>query len=146
MMGALIITALSGILMLVDDFGGGYWYDYYNGIRGWVYLGVWNTWWGFLLIMPMALVMFYMAFWSSKAMRDPRVITVSQLKRFLYYSLGVFGFMLVLGIVWVAYAVSNEYDDWWLDTAFYGGAVGGLLASLIFYQAGKQAEALGYPR
>ncbi len=146
MMGALIMTALSGILMLVDDFGGGYWYDYYNGIRGWVYLGAWSSWWGFIIIMPMALAMFYMAYWSSMAMRDQSIITVSQLNRFFYYSLAIFGFMLFLGMVWAGYAIANEYDDWWFDVAFYGGVIGGILAALMFYLAKKQAEALGYPQ
>jgi xanthine/uracil permease len=96
--------------------------------------------------MPLAIAMFYMAYWSSTAMRDPRSITVSRLNRFFYLSLAIFGFMLFLGIVWAVYAIMEEYDDWWFDVAFYGGVVGGALAAVIFNMAKEQAQALGYPQ
>ena len=141
MMGALIITALSGIMMIVDDFGGGYWNN--GTTEGWFWLSAWNSVWGFLIIMPMALAMFYMAYWSSSAMRDPSIITVSQLKRFFMASLAIGGFMLLLGIIFAGYMIAEDYNDWWLDVAFYGGFIGGFLAALMFHQAKKQAEAMG---
>ena len=146
MMGAMIITALAGVLMLIGDFGGGYWNNYYAGVEGWVYLSAWSTWWGFILIIPMVMAMFYMAYWSSTAMRDASKITISQLNKHFYFSLAIFGFMLFLGIVWAIYAIMEEYDEWWLDVGFYGGIIGGLLAAIIFYLAKKQAMALGYPQ
>ncbi len=141
MMGALIVTALSGIMMLVDDFGGGYWRDQYT--EGWFWLSAWDSVGGFLIIMPMALAMFYMAYWSSKAMRDPSIITISQLKRFFMFSLAIGAFTLFLGIVFAAIMIIDDYNDWWFDVGFYGGFIGGFLAAVIFYQAKKQAEAIG---
>lgn len=146
MLGGVIICALTGILLLVDDFGGAYWYDYYNGIRGWVWIGAFSSWYGFLIIMPMSIGMFYMAYWCSQAMRDPGTITISMLNQFFRYSLFIGGFMTFLGILWAGYSIAVEYDDWWLDTAFYAGVIGGFLAAFIFHQAKKQAEQLGYPQ
>ncbi len=141
MMGALIITALSGIMMIVDDFGGGYWRNEYT--EGWFWLSAWDSIGGFLIIIPMALAMFYMAYWSSSAMRDPNLITISQLKRFFMISLGIGVFTLFLGIVFAAVMIIDDYNDWWFDVGFYGGLIGGFLAALIFLQAKKQAEAMG---
>ena len=140
MMGALIITALSGIMMIVDDFAGGYWRNEYT--EGWFWLSAWSGW-GPLIIIPMALTMFYMAYWSSSAMRDPSIITVSQLKRFFMFSLVIGGLSMVFGIVFAAIMIIDDYNDWWFDVGFYGGLIGGFLAALIFYQAKKQAEAMG---
>lgn len=141
MMGAMIVTALTGILLIVDDFAGGYWRDSYT--EGWFWLSAWNTIWGFIILIPMALAMFYMAYWSSSAMRDPSIITISQLKRFFMFSLAIGGFTLFLGIVFAAVMIIDDYNDWWFDVGFYGGLIGGFLAALVFYQAMKQAEALG---
>ncbi|UCC92728.1 MAG: hypothetical protein JSW25_08700 [Thermoplasmata archaeon] len=146
MLGGLIICAITGILLLVDDFGGAYWYDAYNGIRVWLYIGAFTTWYGFLILMPLSLGMFYLAYWSSQAMRDPGTITISMLNQFFRFSLFVGGFITFLGILWAGYSIAVEYDEWWLDTAFFAGMIGGFLAAFIFYQAKKQAEQLGYPQ
>lgn len=144
MMGAMIITALTGILLIVDDFAGGYWNNYYAGVEGYVWVGAWS-WWGFLIIMPMTAAMFYMAYWSSRAMRDPGIITVGQLRRNFIISLAIAIFVIILGVAWAAYAISEEYDDWWFDVAFYAGVIGGFISAAIFHQAKGQAIAQGYP-
>jgi len=141
MMGAMIITALTGILLIVDDFAGGYWNN--GTTEGWFWLSAWNNIWGFIILIPMAIAMFYMAYWSSSAMRDTSIITISQLKKFFMLSLGIGGFTMFLGIVFAAVMIIDDYNDWWLDVGFYGGLIGGFLAALIFYQAKKQAEAMG---
>jgi fructose-specific phosphotransferase system IIC component len=76
-------------------------------------------------------------------MRDTSIITISQLKKFFMLSLGIGGFTMFLGIVFIAVMIIDDYNDWWLDVGFYGGLIGGFLAALIFYQAKKQAEAMG---
>jgi len=145
MMGAMIVAFLTGILIIVDDFGGGYWNNYYAGVEGYVWLGAFNTVWGFLILMPLSAAMFYTAYWSSRAMREPMSITVGQLDRFFKLSLAIGSVILFLGVVWAGYAISEEYDDWWFDTAFYGGMIGGFLTAIILFQAKKQAQSLGYP-
>lgn len=144
MMGGLIICALTGILLLIDDFGGAYWRN--SVTTGELWLGALTSYWVFLIIFPMSLAMFYMAYWCSQAMRKPGMITLSQLTNFYRISLAIFGFMVFLGIIWAAYATWEEYDEWWFDVAFFAGVIGGVMAAIIFNQAKKQAEALGYPR
>lgn len=145
MMGVVIAALLTGVLIIVDDFGGGYWNNSYAGVEGYVWLGAFNTVWGFLILMPLSAAMFYTAFWSFQVMRDPRRITVHHLDRFFKLSLAIGIVVLVLGMIWAGYAISEEYDDWWFDTAFYGGMIGGFLTAIILYQAKKQAQSLGYP-
>jgi hypothetical protein len=142
MMGALIVTILSGLLMF-DDFGGGYWRN--SATEGWFYISPLGTWYGLLLAIPLAGTMFYMAYWSSRAMRDPSIITISQLFRFTIYGLVIGIIMIILGMIFVAVMVIDDYNDWWLDVGFYAGVIGGFLSAFVFNQAMKQAKALGYP-
>ncbi|MCJ2539716.1 MAG: hypothetical protein LN414_00420 [Candidatus Thermoplasmatota archaeon] len=144
MMGGLIICALTGILLLIDDFGGAYWRT--PATENWIWLGAFSTYWGFLIMFPLSLIMFYMAYWCSQAMREPRMITVSSLTSYYRYSLFTFAIMLLLGIAWASYATWEEFDEWWFDVAFYAGIIGSVLAAIIFNHAKKQAETLGYPR
>lgn len=145
MMGAMIMTALTGVLLIVDDFAGGYWNNYYSGVEDWVWVGAWSSWWGFLIIMPMTLAMLYVAFWSSRAMRDPGIITVAQLRRNFIICAAIGTIVLILGVAWAAYSISEEYDDWWLDIAFYAGVIGGFISAAIFHMARGQAVSQGYP-
>jgi hypothetical protein len=143
MMGALIVTILGGIMMLFFDFGGGYWRNDLTEGRFWI--SPLGTWYGFLLALPMVAGMFYMAYWSSQAMRDPSLITVSQLFRFYVYGLLIGTFMVILGIVFATVMIWDDYNDWWFDAGFYGGVIGGFLTAIVFNLAMKQAKALGYP-
>jgi hypothetical protein len=143
LLGALIILILGVISMLVADFGGVYWYDYYNGIEGRYWINIWGA--AFLLIVPIALVMLYMAYWSSQAMRDASKITVNALDRWFKVSLVIGGLYVLFGIIFAAVAIWDDYNDWWLDVGFYGGLIGGFLAALFFNLAKKQAVAQGYP-
>lgn len=143
LMGAMIFLILGAIAMLVADFGGAYWYDYYNGVRGWVWIEAFSA--AGLIIFPVAIVMFYMVYWSTQAMRDPSVISHNVLDRWFKVCLAIGSLYLILGLIWAGYSISVEYDDWWLDVGFYGGLIGGYGAALFFYLARNQAKVLGYP-
>lgn len=144
LMGAMILLILGALAMLVDDFGGAYWYDGYNGIEGWIWISPWSA--AGLIIIPVALTMLYMVYWSSQAMRDPRTITIGKLDRWFKVSLAIGLLFLLLGMIWAAYAIGEDYNDWWLGVGFYGGVIGGFGAAFFFHMARKQAEELGYPR
>ncbi len=145
MMGALIVTALTGVMMLVGEFGGGYWNNYYAGVEGWISLGARETVLGFLVIAPMAIGMFYLSWSSLRGMRQPYTVTQRQLRTGFYISLTVGVIILLLGVAWAVYSISEDFNDWWLSEAFYGGAIGGFIGAVIFNQARKQAEAQGIP-
>ena len=143
LMGAMILLILGAIAMLVDDFGGAYWHDYYNGIEGRIWINLWSA--AGIIIIPVALMMLYMVYWSSQAMRDPNAITIGKLDRWFKVSLVIGALFLVFGLIWATYAIAEDYDDWWLDVGFYGGVIGGFGAAFFFHLAKKQAEQLGYP-
>jgi hypothetical protein len=142
MMGALIFTILTGVLMLFD-FGGGWWRN--DVTEGSFYISPLNSVWGLLIAIPLSGTMFYMAYWSSQAMRDPSIITVSKLFRFSIFSILIGVTMLILGIIFVSVMIADDYNDWWLDVGFYGGVIGGFLTAILFKMAASQAKALGYP-
>lgn len=143
LIGAIILLVLGAIAMLVADFGGAYWNNYYAGVEGrvWIHAGTLAG----VIIIPVALLMLYMVYWSSQAMREPRNITVSKLDTWFKVSLAIGSLYLVLGLIWAGYSIAEEYDDWWLDVGFYGGLIGGYGAAFFFYQSKKQAEQQGFP-
>ncbi len=143
LMGSMILLLLGSISMLVADFGGGYWNNYYAGVEGWVYIGPFTA--AGLIIIPVALLMLYMLYWSAQAMRDSSELTVNKLDRWFKVGLAIGSLYVVLGIIWAGYAMSEEYDDWWLDVGFYGGLIGGYGAAAFFYLARNQAKESGYP-
>jgi hypothetical protein len=143
LMGTMTFLILGAIAMLAGDFGGAYWNNYYAGVEGhiWIHAGTAAG----LIIVPVALLMLYLVYWSAQAMREPRNITVSRLDTWFKVCLGIGTLYLVLGLIWVGYSIAEEYDDWWLDVGFYGGLIGGYGAAMFFYQAKRQAEQQGYP-
>ena len=142
-MGSILLLLLGAIAMIVADFGGAYWRNYYSGVEGsiWIHAGTAAG----LIIIPVALLMLYMVYWSFSAMRDNDMITVGRLDRWFKASLAIGILYLVLGLVWAGYSMAEEYDDWWLDVGFYGGLIGGFGAAAFFYMARNQARDLGYP-
>ncbi len=143
LMGAMILLILGAIAMLVADFGGAYWNNYYAGVEGriWIHAGTLAG----LIIIPIALLMLYLVYWSTQAMREPTKITVSKLDTWFKVCLAIGSLYLVLGLIWAGYSIAEEYDDWWLDVGFYGGLIGGYGAAFFFYQSKRQAEQQGYP-
>ena len=138
MIGALITGILGGVMLLVDDFAGAYWQNYYAGTEGWVWIDPWGG--AGVLIIPMALILFGSAAIAGMGMREPQSLTLGRLRFGFYGSLAVMVISILGGIAFAVHSVIEEYDDWWLDVGFYGGALGGLLTALIFYLALKQAK------
>ncbi|UCC92605.1 MAG: zinc ribbon domain-containing protein [Thermoplasmata archaeon] len=143
LLGATIVMLLGAFSVLFADFGGVYWYDYYNGIEGRYWINVFGA--AALIILPVFLVFMYMVYWSATAMRDTAKITVNKLDRWFKVSLAIGVLYILLGIIFAAVAIWDDYNDWWLDVGFYGGLIGGFVAAFFFYMARNQATAQGYP-
>jgi len=140
----MIVLILGAIAMLVDDFGGAYWYDYYNGIEGRFWINIWSV--AGLIIIPAVLTMFFLVYSSSQAMRDPSTITINKMGLLFKISLAIGILYVILGVIWAGYAIAEDYNDWWFGAGFYGGVIGGFVAAFFFHLAKKQAQQMGYPQ
>jgi hypothetical protein len=143
MMGAMICAAITGILIIVGDFSGGYWRNSYVGTEGWFYISAWSTWYGFLILIPLGGLMLMTAARAMQGMRDPGLITIKMLNQGFWISLAIAGLLLILGIAFAVYMVWEDYNDWWFDVGFYGGLIGGIITGIVFHQAKKEAQAQG---
>ena len=142
LMGGLICSVVAGLLVLFTEFAGSYWNDGY--VEGWVDVWMWTTP-GLILLLPLGLVFLAAAGYASSGMRDPRYITVDRLSKARNISVGATVWVFVDAIIFVALAVGYDWDEWWFESGFYGGAIGGILSVIFFQMAVNQARATGYP-
>ncbi len=123
-----VIAASVGILMLlVDDFGGFYYRDYYNHIDvyGYVYLGsgVLST-----VLILLGVGGLAVALRSSLRILKAEEPSVEQVRQEMQRGIRGAGFTVALAAVGaLALIVGNLENEWWMDTGFYGAFLGGLL-------------------
>ena len=127
-------------MLLVGDFGGWHNRGYY--VEETVWIDAWSI--AGVLIIPMAVLLFFVAFASLQAYRsDPRVAHKLVL-RGLIAALVVFVVTLVGGLVLIAATLDNTNN--WLDVGFYGGFFGGLISFIVLaYERKRLGQVLGGP-
>ena len=128
--GSLISSLLGGVLLLTTDFAGSY--EYAGGARVYTYHSATETAAGFLVLSLVALGLFYCTYISFLGLQQPENPPSQKMLHWGFLAAGtVFLFSLLGGILFIA--SESGADDWWLDTAFYAGALGGLLTALFLY-------------
>ncbi|MFQ5910299.1 MAG: zinc-ribbon domain-containing protein [Thermoplasmata archaeon] len=142
----LIIPAIFGIIgaimLLVGDFGGWYNYNYYAGYEEWIYVNVFG--YAAVLILPMALLLFFSAAVSLKAFRSPPPVARKLVQRGLIAALVVL-IITVIGAVALLAATMDASDNW-LGVGFYGAFFGSLLASILLgYEYKRMGRAMPRP-
>jgi hypothetical protein len=131
--GSLITSAIGGILLLATDFGTFDGSNYYLGV--YIYGGI-DAWTSGLYGVPIILCGSFLLFCtviSFLLLRLPEKIPDNNYIRLGFYlSFVVFTISIIGGIV---FAVEMESEDawWWFEAGFYGGSIGGLLTSILFY-------------
>ncbi len=134
LVGQLIISIIGGLLIVFSDFAGFYHYDYYNKIEKWgnIYLGSGIL--SSILIAIVAFGLFLSAYHAFKILREKdgdsqTIIKLENIaKKYVLISITI---TIVGALYFVINEIIVETQEWWLDTGFYGGVVGGALA-LIF--------------
>lgn len=140
----LLIPAIFGIvgaiMLLVGDFGG--WHNRGTYIEETVWIDAWSI--AGVLIVPMAVLLFFVAIFSLQAYRsDPRVAHMLVL-RGLIAALVVFIVTLVGGLILIAATWDNTSN--WLDVGFFGGVFGGLISLIMLaYERKRLGQVLGGP-
>ncbi len=128
--GSLISSLIGGVLLLATDFGGSY--EYAGGARVYTYVSATETAIGFLVFGLVALGLFYCSYISFLGLQQPENPPSQKMLHWGFLAAGmVFLISMLGGIIFIA--SESGADDWWLDTAFYAGALGGLLTALFLY-------------
>jgi len=133
LVGQLIVSIIAIALLIFDDFGGYYHYDYYNKVKTWGYVyfgsGFFTT-----LLMIVVLTGFAISAYSAFIILKDKRITSKLIKRYQNLSFKTIILSLTITIIGaVVFIISNVIDqtqEWWLDSSFFGSFIGGIL--LIF--------------
>lgn len=130
--GSLITSVVGAALLLASDFAG--WFASYGGggIRVEEYGSIHLLTVYFPLIAVLSGALIFCAYTSYNALRNPKdgPDTVA-IDRAYKASLAVFATVLVGALVFAIIMLTDEPDDWWLDTGFYGGAIGSMLTAIL---------------
>ena len=130
--GSLITSVVGAALLLATDFAG--WSSSTSGggitVEASGYIGLLTVY--FPLIAVLSGTLLYCGYVSFTALRhpeqspDPRYIDLAYKG-----SVAVFSTVLVGALVFATIMLTNEPDDWWLDSGFYGGMIGSLLTAVL---------------
>ena len=137
--GALITSAIGGILLLALDFG---WWDgsnYYLGVYIYGGIGAWNGVISLPIIISGFLLLYCMGI-SILVLRFPEKIPDKKYVKYgLYASTLVFILSLIGGII---FAVEMTIEEaWWgFSAGFYGGIIGSLLTAILYFLGLKNLE------
>lgn len=135
LVGQVIASFVGALLLLVSDFAGYYYSNYYIRTQTWgdIYLGS-----GFLatvLILIGAGGLLLSLFFAVKTLRLKNEVSISLVKKNAKISIigGIFttGLAGIGGLVFIIVNIIDETEEWWLDAGFYGAFIGGLL--VIFF-------------
>lgn len=138
----LLIPAIFGIIgaimLLVGDFGGWHNEGYY--VRETVWIDAWSI--AGILIIPMALLLFFVAFASLQAYRSALPVAHRMALWGMMAAMVVFIVTLVGGLILIVATWENTSN--WLDVGFYGGFFGGLISFIVLaYERRRMGRALG---
>jgi len=146
----LIFSLAGGILLLITDFGGYYWYSYNGPSYGWVYISAGASvggWFGFFAV---ASLLFFCSIVSLNVILRLEDIEFMKINEEQLIKWGIiFGYIVgticILGAI-ILVIVANTQDvawvDVWLDVGFFGGLIGSGITVFLFkfYQYKLQKE------
>lgn len=140
----LVLSLLGGILFLFTEFAGytappyNYWYSvslesaFYNPDHA-AFAPV------FILV---AGLFFLNTFVSLKGLNlikfEARGIDAQKLG--LYTSIGIFVISVIGGVAFELILAESGATDWWFNTGFYAGLIGGILMTIFYYLIMKRPE------
>ncbi|MEA3430929.1 MAG: hypothetical protein U9R08_06645 [Nanoarchaeota archaeon] len=132
LMGIILICIISGALLLLTDFAGWYYAGYHYEQWGDIYFGS-----GILssfLLFIMALLMFKSGYGAIKIIRDEEIdskMLKSQAKESQRNGIIVTGITFIGGLIFVISNIIDKTEEWWLDTGFFAGIIGGIILILL---------------
>lgn len=135
--GALITSAVGGILLLALDFAGFDGSNYYLGVYIWGGIGSFTLGYGIPILLT-AILLIYCMIISILVLKFPEKIPDKKYIRYgLYAAVAAFILTLINGIIFAVVATEEDWW-WWFDAGFYGGVIGGLLTVILYYMGQKE--------
>ena len=133
--GSLITSVIGAALLLIGDFSGWYWQNYYLGVREWGWINPFNH----ILASPFLLVAIGLLVFCAYI----SYLGVNGNLSNHYANLGIFAALGAIGaqlFVFLIFAIMMIIDDteWWADLGFWGGVIGGALTLGLLYMARQQ--------
>ncbi|MHA1995049.1 MAG: hypothetical protein ACW97Z_10945 [Candidatus Hodarchaeales archaeon] len=137
--GSLITSVIGVALLLIGDFAGWYWGNWYVGVseEGWI-----NPY-NHILMSPFLLVaiglLAFCTYISYLGVNDK--LSDHHANMGIFAALGAIGLQL---FAFIGFALVNIIEDnaWWPDVGFYGGVIGGALTLGLLYLAQQQRASL----
>lgn len=126
--GIFVVNIISILILLFFPFGGLYSYDGYNKIRTWTYLRLFQSFETFIVIAAI-IACFVYTLYKAYLLRENKLDN-NGLKTTFTVSIVTIS-LIVLAAIIVA-IVGASYDDWWLDTGFYGSLIGAIISFVLF--------------
>jgi len=136
--GSFITSVVGAAALILADFAGWYWGNYYVGVeeRGWLDVSFDN-----ILVAPIlltaAILLLLCTYISIIALRGELPPQYLQYSKFA--ALISIGLQLVVAIIFIVIITLDE-SEWWFDFGFYGGFIGGILTFFLLNQASKTIE------
>ena len=137
--GALITSAIGGILLLALDFGGWNGSNYYLGVLIWGGIDSWNS----IYSIPIAISGFLLLYCMGISILTLRFLEKIPDKKYVKYGLYASTLVFILSIIGgIVFAVEMEIEDvwWWFDAGFYGGIIGSFLTAIFYFLGLKNLE------
>jgi hypothetical protein len=139
MVGVVIVGLIGFILLLATDFAWAWNRSYYTEASYWI--NPWNTIPGALILQPVAWGLFYCILIAGRCLQVIDEKTLPRLRTGLIISTAAFIVVLLSAVGLLAFAASEDLDEYGLDAGFYGGFIGSLIMIVLFYLALKQLGA-----
>lgn len=141
LLGALILSVASALMVLLDDFAvwsEKYWYSefsFYEVEAGWVYITEGP---GYVLLFLLLAGLLLFAAWTSVRglLSGDKPVAAASLRLGMLAAAAASIVSFLAGMLFlIVMAAGDQPYDWWLDTGFYGGfLLGGFAALLLFFQ------------
>ena len=138
--GSLIVSIIGGFTILLGDFAGWDYSNYYIGFfeTGWIDVSLENPL-SAILLGTCALLLFYVSYISYQALSNPEQEgLVEKVQIGIYTSLTSLVVLLAGGLLFALILMLEGDTDWWLDLGFYGGVIGSGLTLALLYLIKKE--------
>ncbi len=123
------LSIVSFILHFATDFGG--WYIYGPEIYRYVWMFSEMVWWSFFWMLPLAGLFAATAFLTLITLINPNSKWANRFNLIFLISIGSVGFTILVALIFILTVLDTT--NWWLDTVFYAGLIGGGLNALFSY-------------
>ena len=141
LVGSLITSFVSFVLLVTTDFAG--WEEEVEFVTGTIYrtYSISITSGYFIIIGALAGGLLYATYVSYLFLRigDPAP-DLKRLRLAIYGATAVAVASFVAGVLFLVVLSIKDTNDWWLDTGFYGGLIGGALTAILLRLGLKTIE------